>query len=124
MVPIEAMASGSSVIVYEKNSALETVLEQKTGIFFHEPTEGSLLDAVSRAEKINWDVACIREHARQFDVSITRENLESFIMEKYQEFHRSLDLDINGKGYRKIIQAQVENQVLTANRKVLQSKIQ
>ena len=72
MVPIEAMASGSSVIVYEKNSALEMVLKQKMGVFFHEPRGDSLLDAVSRAERTNEDVACIRQHARQFDVSITR----------------------------------------------------
>jgi hypothetical protein len=99
-------------------------LRQKTGIFFHEPTEGSLLEAVNRSEKIRWDVDRIREHARKFDVSITRENLESFIVEKYQEFHRSLDLDINEKGYRKIIYTQVENQVLDAHQRVLQSKIQ
>jgi glycosyltransferase involved in cell wall biosynthesis len=123
ITPLEAMACGKPVIAYSKGGALDTVVERKTGIFFHEPTESSLLDAVSTSEKINWDGERIREHARQFDVAITRENLESFILEKYQEFHRALNEGIDERVDRKIIKAQAENQVLDTHQRVLQSKI-
>jgi glycosyltransferase involved in cell wall biosynthesis len=39
IVPLEAMASGRPVIAFGRGGALETVIDGKTGIFFHEQTE-------------------------------------------------------------------------------------
>jgi glycosyltransferase involved in cell wall biosynthesis len=89
ITPLEAMASGKPVIAYGKGGALETVLEGKTGIFFPEPTEGSLMQALERFEKMNWDPAFIRAYASKFDIRFTRKNLEAFIVSKYEEFHKS-----------------------------------
>ena len=52
IVPVEAMASGRPVIAYRKGGALETVIENVTGIFFNEQTPNALIDAVSRFELI------------------------------------------------------------------------
>ena len=82
------MASGKPVIAYGRGGALETVLEGKTGVLFTEPTEASLLLALERFEKINWDPALLRTHASKFDIKITREKLESFIRNKYEEFQK------------------------------------
>ncbi len=35
IVPLEAMSCGTPVIAYRKGGALETIVEQKTGIFLH-----------------------------------------------------------------------------------------
>ena len=88
ITPLEAMASGKPVIAYGKGGALETVLEGETGIFFTEPTEASLMMALERFEKMNWDPAFLRAHASKFDIRITREKLESFIRNKYEEFQK------------------------------------
>ena len=47
------MASGRPVIAYGRGGALETVVEGRTGLFFDEQTEGSLLAAVERFEEID-----------------------------------------------------------------------
>jgi glycosyltransferase involved in cell wall biosynthesis len=86
---LEAMASGKPVIAYRKGGALETVLEGKTGVFFAEPTEESLLSALEQFELMNWDPAAIRVHASKFDIGFTRKKLEAFIVNKYQEYQKS-----------------------------------
>ncbi len=50
MVPVEAMAAGAPVIAYGRGGALETVVDDETGILFHEQSAASLRDAVLRFE--------------------------------------------------------------------------
>lgn len=68
IVPLEAMASGRPVIAFGKGGALETVVDGKTGVFFHEQTEDALLEAVDRFEamKSGFVPAEIRAHACLF----------------------------------------------------------
>jgi glycosyltransferase involved in cell wall biosynthesis len=72
IVPLEAMASGRPVIAYGRGGALETVVEGRTGLFFHEQTEESLLAAVEKFEGIEdtFDPAAIRHHASAFDRNV------------------------------------------------------
>ena len=91
ITPLEAMASGKPVIAYGRGGALETVVDGKTGVFFHEPTEASLIDAVEKAESIDWNANQIREHSRQFDTGIAKKRLERFITKKYEEFRYDLE---------------------------------
>lgn len=86
ITPLEAMASGKPVIAYGKGGSLETVREGKTGVFFYEQNEASLIDAVERSDNIEWDTDVIRDHAKQFDVAITKERLQDYIMMKYTEY--------------------------------------
>jgi glycosyltransferase involved in cell wall biosynthesis len=66
IVPVEAQAAGTPVIAFGKGGALETVINEKTGLFFSEQTTASLLDALDRFEKRTWDPATIRAHACRF----------------------------------------------------------
>jgi len=66
ITPVEAMACGKPAVVLGRGGALETVVDGKTGVFFLEPTEDSLLDAVARCEEISWDKPAIRAHALLF----------------------------------------------------------
>ncbi|MBI2068860.1 MAG: glycosyltransferase [Candidatus Yanofskybacteria bacterium] len=75
IVPLESMASGKPVIAYRAGGALETVEEGKTGIFFDQLTEDSLMDAVRRFEKMSFDPKICRIQAEKFDVAVFKENI-------------------------------------------------
>lgn len=52
LVPIEAQACGTPVIAFGKGGALETIISEKTGVFFGEQNEDSLVAAVKHFEKL------------------------------------------------------------------------
>lgn len=81
IVPLEAMASGRPVIAFGKGGALETVVEGKTGVFFHEQTEEALLDAVKRFEDMKGEFIPdeIRVHACQFGTERFRSEMLKII---------------------------------------------
>jgi glycosyltransferase involved in cell wall biosynthesis len=83
-VPLEAMASGTPVIAYWKWWALETVVDNKTGIFFHEQSVQSLNETIEKFESLSFDSKIIRKHAENFDKEIFKKNLISFIEDKLE----------------------------------------
>lgn len=64
---VEAQAAGCPVVAFRQGGATETVRDGDTGIFFDAQTPDALADAVTRAEPISWDPACLRQQARRFD---------------------------------------------------------
>mgnify|MGYP002247614470 FL=1 len=52
MIPIEAQACGTPVIAYGHGGSLETVSEGRTGLFFHEQTADSIVEAVNCFESM------------------------------------------------------------------------
>ena len=87
IVPVEAMASGRPVIAYGRGGVLETVIEGRTGLFFHEQTVESLLDAVKRFEEqeSTFDPAEIRRHALGFDREVFKERFRARVEELMDE---------------------------------------
>src|SRR5258706_2637007 len=75
IVPLEAMAAGCPVIALKKGGTLETVVENKTGIFFDSPTAESLAQAIRRFESMRLGAAAIQEHAQMFSRARCREAL-------------------------------------------------
>ncbi len=67
IVPIEAMASGRPVIAYGRGGAVDTVIHEKTGILFDDPTHQGLAQAIERFENLTFDSSEIRTHAEQFN---------------------------------------------------------
>lgn len=86
ITPLEAQASGRPVIAYGKGGALETIIPDKTGVFFYEQTTKSLIDAINRFEDIAFDKKVLRNHALEFDESIFKNRLERFVKEQYKQF--------------------------------------
>ena len=86
IVPLEAMASGRPVIAYAKGGALETVINDKSGILFHEQTEESLIDAVNHYESVkdSFNTHEIRAHAKNFSESTFKSRIMSFIEKHYK----------------------------------------
>lgn len=52
ITPVEAMLCGTPVIAYYGGGFKETVIEGKTGVFYHESTADALVDAVKRFETL------------------------------------------------------------------------
>ena len=81
MVPVEAMASGRPVIALRKGGAMDTILENVTGLFFEEPTVYALNEAVQKLEvsidQFNPDT--IRTHAQQFDKTHFMQKMSALI---------------------------------------------
>ncbi len=78
ILPVEAQACGTPVIAYGKGGALETVIENKTGIFFKEQTVESLIEAVKVFEK----------DEDRFDCNEIRKNAERFCKERFKREFR------------------------------------
>lgn len=69
ITPVEAQACGKPIIAYRDGGALETVIENETGVFFDEPNEDSLAGALKEFEKIDWDKSVIRRNAERFSTA-------------------------------------------------------
>ena len=82
IVPLEAMSSGTPVIAFQKGGALETVLENKTGVFFQEPNPNSLLKAIEKFNCCHWEKNILRQHALEFSPEIFKNKLKQFILTK------------------------------------------
>ena len=92
IVPLEAMASGRPVIAFGKGGALETVVDGKTGIFFHEQTEDALMEAVERFEsmKSHFHPNEIRAHACGFGPERFRSEMARIIEIQLQAHARAM----------------------------------
>ena len=80
---VEAMAAGRPVIAYRGGGALETVEEEKTGIFFDEQTPESLLGALKKFNEADFSPAYIRQQAEQFDKEIFKDKIKRFADEAW-----------------------------------------
>lgn len=79
IVPLETMASGKPVIAFAKGGALETVVENQTGIFFKEQNKESLIDAVRRFSSEMFNPNEIHRHALGFDKKIFKDKIQTYI---------------------------------------------
>lgn len=89
IAPVEAQATGTPVIALGKGGSLETIIEGKTGVFFHEPTVPSLLAAIQRFETLSWDPVAIRKHATSFSRARFQQEFKQFVEQKWENFHES-----------------------------------
>jgi len=85
IVPVEAMAAGCPVIALRKGGALETVVENETGIFFNEPTPELLMEALTRFEHTVFEPARIRQHAETFSRECCEKALRAYFVEYHDE---------------------------------------
>jgi len=84
IVPVEAQACGTPVIAYGKGGALETIIQNKTGIFFKEQNVQSLIKAVKEFEnlKYNFNPEEIRKNSERFSVDRFKREFKNFIEDK------------------------------------------
>ena len=88
ITPIEAQACGKPVIAYGKGGALETIVEDKTGVFFYEQTLEAVIAAVRRFEGMEFDGDVIRAQSEKFSEERFRQELHDFIYAEYARFEK------------------------------------
>lgn len=88
LTPLEAQSFGKPVIVLKKGGALETVIEDQTGLFFDEQTVTSLIEGIERFEKIRFNVEDCRKNAESFSKGHFIKQIRFFV-EKYARSHEA-----------------------------------
>ncbi len=66
IVPVEAQACGRPVVALARGGALETVVDNETGVLFAKPDAASLAAALDRAARMSFDRRRLRAHAERF----------------------------------------------------------
>lgn len=88
ITPVEAQASGTPVIGFGRGGLLETVIEGKTGLFFHKQDFKELINAIenfeSNSRKFNGYE--IRDNSLKFSKKRFEDELLRFIEEKYEQY--------------------------------------
>lgn len=81
IVPLEAMACGTPVIAYGAGGALETVVDNETGLLFNEQSVSGLIAAIkrfeNRAEK--FDSLTLQAHAQAFSSTRFKDEFLNFV---------------------------------------------
>ncbi|MFW6244997.1 MAG: glycosyltransferase [Fibrobacterota bacterium] len=88
IVNVEAQASGLPVIAYGRGGVVETVIDQKTGLFFKKQTPQSLMEKVREflAIEDTFDPSQIRQNAQRFPRSRFEREFREFVDEAWERF--------------------------------------
>ncbi|WP_420642983.1 glycosyltransferase [Candidatus Leptofilum sp.] len=84
IAPIQAMAAGRPVIAYAAGGALETIVEGITGTLFAEQSAPAIIQAVEGFDAASVDSEQIRHHAKQYDVTHFKTQIQALVAEKME----------------------------------------
>ena len=90
ITPVEAQACGTPVLAYGKGGVLESVVDQKTGLFFDHQRVDSLTECVQRFEKMadKFDPVVIHQHAQKFSHANFRLEFGRYVTSKVTEWSK------------------------------------
>lgn len=88
---VEAQAAGAPVIAFGRGGLTETVVDGKTGLFFDEQSEDSLIASVKEFEtgRVKFDSQVIRENAQRFSVQRFSDEFAEFVSAKWEIFQKA-----------------------------------
>ncbi len=87
ITPVEAMAAGTPVIARRGGGLNETIIEDKTGVFFDEDTQQSLQQALDKFEKMHWDQSSLLHQAAQFSRQQFITNFTRAVDHSLKDYH-------------------------------------
>ena len=76
---VEAQAAGRPVVAFRGGGARETVIDGETGVFFDEPTPGSLTAALIRFEQQAWSAEASQKNAAGFSVEAFQDTMRQIV---------------------------------------------
>jgi glycosyltransferase involved in cell wall biosynthesis len=88
ILPVEAQACGTPVVAYGKGGIKETVILNKTGIFFEKQTANHIIDAIKKFEKMKFNHEQIRKSVLKFSKTRFEKQIKEFVLAKYAEFKK------------------------------------
>jgi glycosyltransferase involved in cell wall biosynthesis len=92
IVMVEAQAYGKPVVAYASGGASEIVMDNRTGVLFHDQTPAHLADAIKRLDCLDLSPEEIRTNALRFDESVFQSAVKALVGRKSREhgFSRQL----------------------------------
>lgn len=81
ITPVEAMAAGTPVIAFKNGGYLETVVENKTGVFFEEYNVESLIGAIKKFNNLKFKKEDCVKQAQKFSKEVFVKNIKRVILE-------------------------------------------
>lgn len=85
ILPVEAQACGTPVIAYNKGGLKETIIENKTGVFFNKQNEEEIIKTINLFEKKQFDANEIRKNAERFSEKRFEREFKNFVNKKIDE---------------------------------------
>jgi glycosyltransferase involved in cell wall biosynthesis len=79
ITPLEAQACATPVAAYAAGGALETVIDKKTGVFFHDQTPEALNGAIDKLSEIAFNESELRKNSLRFSRRQFRERFIKFV---------------------------------------------
>lgn len=79
MTVVEAQASGTPVIAFKGGGFVETIIENKTGIFVDDTGVVTLKSAFEKFNKTKWDRNVIKQNAKKFAKSRFKKEILQFV---------------------------------------------
>ncbi len=79
---VEAQAAGRPVVAFKKGGALESIIEGKTGEFFHPQTAEALVKVLKKFQSGKYNPKEVRAQALKFDKSLFKEKIKEYINSK------------------------------------------
>ncbi len=87
IAPVEALSTGTPVIALKAGGLLETIQENKTGIFFDTPSTKSLKSALTRFANTSFSQQTLHAAAKQFSTESFTKEFPSKITKLYNQYH-------------------------------------
>jgi glycosyltransferase involved in cell wall biosynthesis len=87
ITPVEAQACGTPVLAFGRGGAAETVVDQVTGLLFHEQTPEAIEQVVRKFESMEYkfDPEVIREHSLRFSTERFRAEFRQYVHARWHE---------------------------------------
>lgn len=82
ITPVEAMSVGTPVIAYRSGGVLESVVDGKTGVFFDNLTEDSLLNAIQKLDSLKIKPGDCIERSQRFSQERFKTEIQLFVSSK------------------------------------------
>jgi glycosyltransferase involved in cell wall biosynthesis len=86
---LESQACGVPVIAFGRGGATETVLAEKTGLFFQELSPAGLAGALDKFQTLAFNKAEIRNNAERFSREKFKAGISSYLQQKWAGFQPS-----------------------------------
>jgi glycosyltransferase involved in cell wall biosynthesis len=79
MAPVEIAAAGRPTIAYRAGGAVETIVDDVTGVFFDRQEASDLAAAIQRFERQEWSAQLLRSHAETFGIDVFQSRFREFL---------------------------------------------
>ncbi|MGB4868179.1 MAG: glycosyltransferase, partial [Candidatus Saccharimonas aalborgensis] len=78
---VEALAAGAPVIGYRNGGTLDIVTDGETGVLFDNQTVEDVVEAIKRADTIQWFPSKLSRTATRFDAGLFATKLRKIVLD-------------------------------------------